>query len=384
MLKKLISVIVFIGILINTAVISFGQEDNTLLDSMTNKSGVLMEQSTGKILLSKNALEKTAPASITKIMTMLLIIEAVENGNVSLDDMITTSANAKIMGGSEIFLAEGEEMSLDDMLKGIAVASANDAAVAVAEYLCGTEEIFVDKMNKKAEELKLKNTHYVNCHGLDEENHYTCAEDVAILTRELMKHEKIKEYTTIWMDSLRGGETELVNTNRLIRFYKGATGLKTGTTEAAGHCLSATAQRDGLELIAVVMNCPTGKDRFSEASSLLDYGFSHYSRVFLPKEMRDEYEIMVLGGEKETVRGRMAAPESLIMEKDNKNNLEVKINLKESVTAPIEENEILGTAELLQNGECIGIYYIKSSEIIEKRSLLSSINLMWRCFVRQG
>ena len=384
MLKKLISVIVFIGILINTAVISFGQEDNTLLDSMTNKSGVLMEQSTGKILLSKNALEKTAPASITKIMTMLLIIEAVENGNVSLDDMITTSANAKIMGGSEIFLAEGEEMSLNDMLKGIAVASANDAAVAVAEYLCGTEEIFVDKMNKKAEELKLKNTHYVNCHGLDEENHYTCAEDVAILTRELMKHEKIKEYTTIWMDSLRGGETELVNTNRLIRFYKGATGLKTGTTEAAGHCLSATAQRDGLELIAVVMNCPTGKDRFSEASSLLDYGFSHYSRVFLPKEMRDEYEIMVLGGEKETVRGRMAAPESLIMEKDNKNNLEVKINLKESVTAPIEENEILGTAELLQNGECIGIYYIKSSEIIEKRSLLSSINLMWRCFVRQG
>ncbi len=372
------------AILINTTVVGKAEENKSFLDDMSCESAVLMEQSTGKILMSKNPTEKTAPASITKIMTMLLIIEAVENGNISLNDMVTTSANAKIMGGSEIFLAEGEEMSLHDMLKGIAVASANDAAVAVAEYLCGTEKAFVEKMNKRAQELGLKNTHYVNCHGLDEENHYTCAEDVAVLTRELMKHEKIKEYTTIWMDSLRGGQTELVNTNRLIRFYKGATGLKTGTTENAGNCLSATAERDGMGLIAVVMKCPTGKDRFAQATNILDYGFANYANVLLPSEIRQEYEIPVLGGKKEFVRGRALAPESILTEKNRQNGLEVKINLKDNVTAPVDENQILGTAELLQNGEYIGSYPIKAAEMVEKRSLLDSINLMWRCFVRQG
>ena len=383
MIKKFIAIFSLVIIIMNTLIISNAEDRKTILDNMTNESAVLMEQNSGKILLSKNATEKTAPASITKIMTMLLIMEAVDNGNISLDDMITTSLNAKVMGGSEIFLAEGEEMSLHDMLKGIAVASANDAAVAVAEYLCGTESIFVDKMNEKACELGLKNTHYMNCHGLDEENHYTCAEDVAILTRELMKHEKIKEYTTIWMDNLRNGETELVNTNRLIRFYKGATGLKTGTTDNAGHCLAATAERDGMELIAVVMKCPTSKDRFAEATSILDYGFSNYANIPLPYEIQDIYEVRVLKGEKEFVRGKIKAPKMLLMEKCNKNDFEVKVNLKENVTAPVEKNQIIGTAELFKNGECIGNYAIKSEENIKKRQLLDSINLMWRCFVRQ-
>ena len=375
--KKVLSFFTALIIIFSCSVFSYAEE-NKFLENMSCESAVLMEQDTGKILMSKNAEEKRAPASITKIMTMLLIIEEIEKGNISENDMIRTSSNAKMMGGSEIFLAEGEEMSLGDMLKGIAVASANDAAVAVAEYISGTEEAFVDKMNERAKQLNMTNTHYINCHGLDEDNHYTCAKDVAIATRELMKHEKIKDYTTIWMDTLRNGASELVNTNRLIRFYRGATGLKTGTTENAGHCLSATAERDGLKLIAVVMGCKTGKERFEEASEILDYGFANYINCPLPPSAYETYLIPVVGGNVEYVKGVADIPKSIFTAKNQKNEINIKVNICDKLTAPVDKNQILGRIEILLGENVHSVYPIHAENAIKKRTLVESLKFMWK------
>lgn len=384
MKKKILALILSAVMLTFSAVSAYAEEENKFLDNMSCESAILMEENTGKILLSKNIEDRKAPASITKIMTMLLIMEEIEKGNISEEDMIRTSANAKIMGGSEIFLAEGEEMSLKDMLKGIAVASANDAAVAVAEYISGTEEAFVEKMNKRAKELNMDNTHYVNCHGLDEENHYTCAKDVATVTRELMKHEKIKDYTTIWMDSLRNGATELVNTNRLIRFYRGATGLKTGTTENAGHCLSATAERDGLKLIAVVMGCKTGKDRFSEASEILDYGFANYMSCPLPSSASEARLIPVLGGSEEFVRGFAQTPESIFTEKSRKNDINVQVEICDKLTAPVEKNQILGRVKIMQGDDILSVYPIYAEKEVKRRTFPESFGFMWKKICELG
>ena len=244
--------------------------------SFNAKSVILTEASTGKTLFESNSHESLPPASVTKIMTMLLIMEAIDRGEISYDTVVTASERAKSMGGSTIFLDTNEKMSVEDLLKGIAVASGNDACVAMAEHLCGSEEAFAAKMNERAAQLGMKDTHFVNCNGLDAPGHYTSAYDIALMSRELMRHKDIFKFTTIWMDSLRGGKFSLANTNKLIRFYSGANGLKTGSTSVAGCCISAAAKRGEMQLIAVVLGAPTSKERFAAASNLLNYGFANY------------------------------------------------------------------------------------------------------------
>ena len=252
---------------------------------LQSPSAILMEQETGTVLYEKNADERRAPASVTKVMTMLLILEDVESGKLRLEDTVTASARAASFGGSCVFLEEGERMSAEEMLKCIAVVSANDCAVAMAEHLNGTEALFVDRMNQRAQELGLNNTHFTNCTGLfDDEEHYSSARDIAILSRELMRHEEIKRFTTIWMDSIRDGAFELVNTNRLVNRYEGCTGLKTGFTSKAMYCLAATAERDGVSFIAVVMHGESAESRNADATALLNFAFSHYSLCSLRPE----------------------------------------------------------------------------------------------------
>ena len=267
----------------NTTITETSAEENTKDESNGNtlnlESGgaVLIEQTTGQVLYDHNMHEKLRPASVTKVMSILLIMEAVDSGQISLQDKVPCSENAAGMGGSQIWLEVGEELTVDEMLKAICVVSANDCTVAMAEYLCGSEEAFVSKMNERAKELGMNDTTFKNCHGIDEDGHLTSAYDIALMSRELLNnHTTILNYTTIWMDTLRDGESELVNTNKLIRNYKGATGLKTGSTSVALYNLSASATRDGMSLIAVILKAPTTKLRFSEAQKLLDYGFNNY------------------------------------------------------------------------------------------------------------
>ena len=246
-------------------------------------SSILMEKTTGEVLYEDNADKKLRPASVTKVMTLLLVMEALEDGRIGWDDMVTTSAAAAAKGGSQIYLEENEQLPLTEMLKSVVVSSANDCACALAEHIAGSEAAFVQRMNERAQELGMANTHFANCTGLDDgpdaNEHLTTARDIAIMSRELLKHEKIKEYTTIWMDTVRNGEFGLSNTNKLVRFYDGTTGLKTGYTSGAGYCLSASAERGGMELIAVVMHCKTSPDRFESAKALLNYGFANYALV---------------------------------------------------------------------------------------------------------
>jgi len=253
------------------------EKSDTKLD-INAKSAVLMDANTGTLIYEMNKDERLSPASVTKIMTLLLVFEALEQGKIKLDDMVSVSENASSMGGSQIFLEPGEEMSVDDMIKSVVVASANDAAVALAEYVGGSEEAFVYMMNKRARELKMENTHFENATGLDNDtvNHLTTAYDIALMSRELLKHEKIMEFTTIWMDNVRNGEFGLSNTNKLIRFYRGATGLKTGSTSKAGFCISATAKRENLHLISVIMGAETSQQRNASAVKMLDFGFAGY------------------------------------------------------------------------------------------------------------
>ena len=262
-------------------------------ESISAPSAILMEASTGKILFEKNAHEQRPCASVTKVMTLLLVFEAIESGKLTYDTTITTSAHASSMGGSDIWLEEGETMSAHDMIKATVVASANDAAVALAEHICGSEDAFIEEMNKRAKELGMKETVFKNCNGLDEEGHVTSAYDVAVMSRELTKHEKIFEYASIWLDTLRNGETQIVNTNKLLKTYNGITGLKTGTTDDAGCCMSATATRGDVSLVAVVLGCDTGKQRFSDSASLLDYGFANISvkELNLPEAMTERVKI---------------------------------------------------------------------------------------------
>ena len=299
------------------------------------KSMVLMEASSGKILYEYNSHQSLPPASVTKIMTMLLICEAIERGELSLETEIVASERAKSMGGSTIFLDANEVMSLDDLLKGIAVASGNDACVAVAEHMCGSVESFVDKMNARAKELGMKDTNFINCNGLDAENHHMSAYDIAIMSRELLKHKMIEKYTTIWMDTLRDGKFQLANTNKLIRFYKGANGLKTGSTSAAGCCISATAKRDGMQLIAVVMGSPTSKERFAAASELLNYGFSNYCVSNFGEKGAFVCEVPLLYGKSKGVNALTHSDASVVIDKENKDRIKTHINIRKNLTAPI-------------------------------------------------
>lgn len=343
-------------------------EGNTDL-GLNAKSAILMEESTGNILYESNPDERLPIASVTKVMTMLLIMEAVDSGKISLDDMVTVSENAMSYGGSTMFLETGEQLTVNDMLKGIAVASANDGCVAMAEHLAGSESAFVDMMNEKAKELGMENTHFMNTNGLDEDDHYSSARDVAIMSRELMKHETIFNYTSIWMDTLRGGKFQLANTNKLIRFYDGANGLKTGSTSKALCCLSAAAKRNDMQLIAVVLGAPTSAERFASAKSLLDYGFANYA-VNTQITAGDEVQKIAVekGVEKEV--GVVAGDScSTLVKKGQEDNITKEIKIDETITAPIEAGQKIGTMTISRDGEVIADIDLNASSAVEKKGI---------------
>ena len=319
------------------------------------KSALLMDVATGTVLYEQNAHEQLAPASVTKIMTMLLIMEAIDSGALGWNDTVTASEEAAAKGGSQIFLKVGETMSVADMVKSIAVSSANDCACAMAEHLAGSESAFVEKMNQRAEELGMKDTHFVNCTGLDDDpeaaKHKTSAYDIAIMSRELLKnHPDIKKYTTIWMDTVRDGQFGLSNTNKLVRFYPGATGLKTGFTSAAGYCLSASAQREGMELVAVVMGCETSAKRFSACKSLLDHGFANYALV--TPELPGGQAVPVQLGTEKSVNAVLSQQAPMLIDKAQRNSVTTEIELQPQVSAPVSKGQALGTLTI-KSGEQI-------------------------------
>lgn len=337
-------------------------------EELTSPSAILMEPTTHKILFEKNANEQRACASITKVMTLLLVMEAIEDGKIAYDDIVTTSEHAKSMGGSDIWLEVGEQMTVDEMIKATAVASANDAAVALAEHLCGTEDEFVAQMNVRAKELGMENTVFKNCNGLDEEGHITTAYDVAIMSCELIKHEKIFDYTTIWLDTLRGGETQIVNTNKLLKSYNGITGLKTGTTGDAGSCITATATRDSLSLCAVVLGSTTGTERFKDAATLLDYGFANYEILSFDAKSEKLSKIAVTNGMRDSVSLSCTGNSNMIVAKGSADKIEQKVDVKESLQAPVKKGQKAGTLTFTLDGNTVSQFDIVTTQEVEKIS----------------
>ena len=310
------------------------------------KSAFLMDVTTGTVLFEQNAHEKLAPASVTKVMTLLLIMEAIDSGAIGWNDTVTASEEAAAKGGSQIFLKVGETMSVADMVKSIAVSSANDCACAMAEHLAGSEAAFVEKMNARAAELGMNDTNFVNCTGLDDDpeaaNHKTSAHDIAVMSAELLKnHPDIKKYTTIWMDTVRDGQFGLSNTNKMVRFYPGATGLKTGFTSAAGYCLSASAQREGMELVAVVMGCETSAKRFAACKQLLDHGFANYALV--TPTLPDAQTVPVKLGTTKTVSAILGQQAPMLIDKTQRNSVTTEVELLPEVAAPVSKGQALGT-----------------------------------------
>ena len=313
---------------------------------------VLMEKETGEILYEKGADERTVPASVTKVMTLLLIVEDIENGKLALDDVVTASARAASFGGSCVYLEEGEQMSVDEMLKCIAVVSANDCAVAMAEHLCGTEEVFVERMNRRAAALGMDGTHFTNCTGLfDDDDHYTTARDVAVMSRELVRHELIKRYSTIWMDTIRGGNFSLSNTNKLVYWYPGCTGLKTGFTSKAMYCLAATAERDGVEFIAVIMHGDTIESRNADAKALLNYAFANFSLCSLRPEA-DLPELPVEMGQQACVPLTYGGESRALVPKGGA-AAEYALSLPELLSAPVAKGQQVGTLTVTLGGETV-------------------------------
>lgn len=333
------------------------------------KSALLMDAATGTVLFEKNAHEALAPASVTKIMTMLLIMEAIDSGSIGYDDMVTASESAADKGGSQVYLKAGEQMAVSEMLKSIAVSSANDCACAMAEHLSGSEEAFVDRMNERARELGMEDTHFVNCTGLDDSpeaaRHRTSAYDIALMSRELLtRHPDIKKYTTIWMDTIRNGAFGLSNTNKLIRFYPGATGLKTGFTSGAGYCLSATAQREGMELIAVTMGCESAKIRNAACKQLLDYGFANFALV--SPDLEDVPSVPVVLGKEKDVSLELSGARQLLIPKAKKAGITQSVTLEESVNAPVEKGAVLGTLTVKSGGETLLEIPLSAAKAVEK------------------
>ena len=329
-------------------------------------TAVLMEKSTGTILYEENATTQYEPASVTKIMTLLLVMEAIDSGALNWEDTVTASTHAISMGGSQIWLKEHEQMTVRDMVKAVAVVSANDCSVALAEHLAGTEEAFVQRMNERAAQLGMTHTHFVNCTGLPAQGHLTCALDIALMSRELiLHHPDIRQFTTIWMDSLRDGAFQLSNTNKLIFYYEGATGLKTGFTDSALYCLSATAERNGMELIAVVMHAPTSNERFESAKALLNYGFSNYALtpVFPSQPL---LPVNVLLGKQETVQPIPARDCTILLEKSKTGSVTTEVRMAESVEAPVEPGQKLGELIVCVDGDQVDAIDLIASCPVER------------------
>ncbi len=329
-------------------------------------SAVLMEKETGTILYEKEAKRQMEPASVTKVMTLLLIMEALDSGRISREDVVTVSARASGMGGSQVYLKEGEQMTVGELIKCITVVSGNDATVAMAEYLAGSESAFVQQMNQRAQELGMEDTNFVNCTGLPASGHVTTAYDIALMSRELiLNHPGIREYTTIWMDSIRDGAFGLTNTNRLVRFYEGATGLKTGSTNSALYCMSATAERDGMELIAVVMAAPTAADRFEDAKAMLDYGFGAYTLMQMYPES-PLAPIPVLLGTVGQIQPELERECRVLVRKGEEGSVTTKLTLAQDLEAPVEAGQKVGELEILVNGETRDTLAIISSQEVQR------------------
>ncbi len=344
------------------------------------KSAVLMDQGSGTILYAENEDVQLPPASITKVMSLLLVMEAIDSGKISLTDKVVCSDTAAAYGGSQIWLKPGEEMTVDDLLKAAAISSANDATVCLAEYVAGSEEAFIGLMNQRAAELGMANTTFRCAAGLDQPGHLSTAKDVAIMSRALLGHPLILNYSTVWMDSLRGGETQLVNTNRMIRFYQGATGLKTGTTSGAGSCLSASASRDGLGLIAVVMGADTSDHRFAAARSLLDWGFANFMQAKLtPPE--DILPVPVTGGVERQVEVICQPPEGILIEKGKLEAITQDVILPESVAAPVAAGQELGSIAVCVEGERVAEYPILAAEPVERMSFGKALSILFMTLI---
>lgn len=331
-------------------------------------SCVLMNQSTGEILYSKNEHEKLYPASVTKIMPILLVVENIQSGKIKLQDKVTASAQAAAKGGSQIWLKEGEQMTVDELLRASVISSANDACTALGEYIAGSEEGIVKMMNDKAKTLGMNDTNFVNCTGLDDDTkeHLTSAYDIAIMSKELLKFELIEKYSTVWMDSLRDGATQLVNTNKLVRFYKGTTGLKTGTTSKAGYCISASAKRNGLHLIAVVLNAKTSNDRFEDAKKLLNWGFANYETVTPEVDMKMITDVNILKGFEKSITPKLEEIKPITLKVGLKDKIETNISLATDVQAPVEENQVLGSVKFTVEGETVGEYKLYAQKAVRE------------------
>lgn len=362
------------------AITTAGEIGQTL--DVRAKSCILMEAKTGKILYEDNADEKAAPASITKIMSLVLIMEALDNGRLTLDTVVTASEHACSMGGSQIWLEPGEQMTVNELLKAAVIASANDATVALAEAVSGSEETFVDEMNKKAKSLGMNSTTFINCTGLDVEGHVTTAHDVALMSRELIGHELIKQYSTVWMDSLRNGESELVNTNKLVRFYEGCTGLKTGTTSKAGYCLSATAKRNGMELVAVVMDGQTSGDRFEGAKKLLNYGFANYTFSSLEADLEENLSVAVKNGAESTVMVRAGEKLDLLLKRSEDGKITQEIHLEPEIIAPVKAGQKVGTVSFLLDGKELGSVDIVTENEVPKLNFATVFLRLMLCLFK--
>ncbi len=349
-------------------------------EEISAKSCILVDSATGKVLFEYNADEALPPASVTKIMTLLLVFEALDSGTIKLTDMVSVSEHAASMGGTQIYLEPGEQMSVDELIKSVVVSSANDAATALAEYVCGSESSFVAKMNERAKELGMNNTHFENTNGLDDtaEDHVTSARDIAVMSRELMTHKKIFDYTTIWMDTVRGGTFGLSNTNRLLRTYSGCTGLKTGSTAKAKFCISATAERNGLHLIAVIMGSPTRDERNELAAKLLDWGFANYA-MFSDKDGALE-DVAVTGGVKNNVSLKHEPFESIV-EKSALSGVETIYDIPETLAAPIKEGEKVGTVTFKIGDNILGTADIVAAESVDKIGFLTLLPRILRWLI---
>lgn len=359
------------------------QEDNMPLP-LSSASALLMEKETGTVLLQQNAHQKLEPASVTKVMTLLLVMEAVDSGRLSLDESVPVSAHAAGMGGSQVYLKEGERLSVSDLIKCVAVVSGNDCAVALAERLSGSESAFVEQMNQKAQALGMEDTHFVNCTGLPAPGHLTSAYDIALMSRQLLLHHPdIRQYTTIWTDSIRNGAFGLTNTNRLIRFYDGATGLKTGFTASAQYCMSAAAQRNGMELIAVVMKAPTTAQRFQDASCLLDYGFANYA-LLTPQPEGPLAPIDVLLGQSKTVQPQLQRECRLLVEKAQADQITTRVDLARDVQAPVDPGQTLGEFQVYVGEQLRDTVPIVAAQGVERLSVPGLFSQLFRRLLFAG
>lgn len=365
-MKRILSCIICILLTIQVPFVAYADND-TEKSKINAKSVVLMATDTKDVLYKENELEHLSPASVTKIMSILLCLEALDSGKIKLTDKVTASKNAVAMGGSQIWLEEGEIMTVDELLKAVVIASANDACTALGEHIAGSDVAFVKMMNDRVQELGLKNTNFENCTGLDDTTkaHYSCAYDLAVISCEVMKYDLIKNYSTIWLDSLRAGKTELNNTNKLVKSYKGITGLKTGTTSNAGFCVSATASRDGLNLVAVVLGSDTSEHRFQTAEYLLDKGFAEYSSRKIKIDKNKLTPVKINNGKQKSIIPSLSDKQNIVLPKDN-GKLKYNFKIKKAVNAPVNKGDSLGSVKVISNGKTVKVIPLYADRDVDK------------------